>query len=135
MAYQKRAQEKFLAPVFMERSPKKIVLRFRAENAVFFRDIRTGRKKVETRAATVRYRNITAGDRIEFVCGEEGFSRTVKSATIFKDFKGLLKKYHMTDITPGIKSLEEFKHAYYGYPGYREKLKKFGIIALTFKKK
>lgn len=103
-------------------------------NRNYFVELKTGKKKVETRAAIVKYRNIKAGDRIEFVCGNERFSRVVRSVKIFKSLVSLLKKYRIADIMPDVRSFEDFQRSYYSYPGYKEKLKKFGIIALTFKK-
>lgn len=75
-------------------------LRFRAVNRDTFRAIRMGTKKVETRAATVKYADIRAGDLITFVCGREKFERRVKRATLFKTIAAMLRKYKVADIAP-----------------------------------
>lgn len=113
---------------------KKLTLRFRAVNDDFFQAIRNGKKKVETRAATIKYRNVKPGDLVEFVCGKKRFSRTVKSAQIFKSVNAMLRVHKFTDIMPNAKSIQDLEQSYNSFPGYREKLKKFGIIALKFKK-
>jgi len=113
---------------------RKIILRFRATNKDFFQAIKNGKKKVETRAATVRYRDIKSGDVVEFVCGKERFSRTVKSARVFPGIDAMLNVHKLTDIMPNARSVEDLQKLYQDFPGYREKLKKFGIIALEFKK-
>lgn len=109
---------------------KRKILRFRAANKDLFEAIKKGTKKVETRAATVKYKNIKTGDTIDFICGKERFQKTVKRATIFKNISVMLKKYKFTDIMPGASSVKSLEDVYKSFPGYPEKIKKFGIIAL-----
>ena len=104
-------------------------LKFRATDKDIFGMIRSGQKKVETRAASIKYAGIKAGDTIVLSCGKEKFSKEVKKSTIFKDTDALLKKYKIKDIMPLLKSKEELEAAYYSFPAYKEKIKKFGIIA------
>lgn len=113
---------------------KKIILRFRAVNRSFFEAIKNGKKKVETRAATVKYKDIQQGDIVKFVCGKERFSRTVRSAEVFKSINALLKIHALNDIMPDAQSKKDLEEAYYSFPGYREKITKFGIMAITFKR-
>lgn len=105
-------------------------LRFRAINRDTFQAIRDGRKKVETRAATVRYRDIKAGDAVTFVCGKEKFERRVKRATTFKTITAMLRTYNVSDISPNYSTAKELRAKYNTFHGYREKIKKFGLIAL-----
>lgn len=109
--------------------PKTIKLKFRAVNRDIFDAIRDGKKPVETRAATVKFRNIKAGDELEFVCGKDSFKKSVKHVEVFKSIRDLLKKYKLQDINPQISSKDELKEMYYSFPGYRKKIEKFGIIA------
>lgn len=55
----------------------KYTLRFRAANKDIFLDIKSGKKTVETRAATVKYQDIKDGDLIILVCGKDRFEKTV----------------------------------------------------------
>jgi ASC-1-like (ASCH) protein len=107
-----------------------ITLRFRSVNKKIFDAIRAGKKKVETRAATVRYRKIKKGDTLIFSCGKLRFEKKVKNAKVYKNIPALLKKYSFKTINPFVKSASELEKMYYSFPGYREKIKKFGIIAL-----
>ncbi|OGF87223.1 hypothetical protein A3B19_03230 [Candidatus Giovannonibacteria bacterium RIFCSPLOWO2_01_FULL_46_32] len=50
---------------------KKIILRFRAINQDIFLAIKNGRKKIETRAASKRFRSIKSGDKLILICGKE----------------------------------------------------------------
>lgn len=108
-------------------------LRFRAINRDTFQAIRDGRKKVETRAATVKYRNIAAGDVITFVCGREKFERRVKRATAFKTIAAMLRTYDVSDISPNYPTAKELRAKYNTFPGYREKIKRFGVIAIRLR--
>ena len=109
---------------------KTIQLRFRAANRDIFEAIRKGRKKVETRAATARHRDIKAGDILRFVCGKDSFKKKAKKAQIFKSIPSLLQKYRANEINPIVNSHAELQRMYYSYPNYREKIKQFGIIAI-----
>ncbi|TSC78559.1 MAG: hypothetical protein G01um101429_735 [Parcubacteria group bacterium Gr01-1014_29] len=118
----------------MEKSHKQIVLRFRAVNKDIFNMIRLGKKRVETRAATMKYRNISPGDSIIFVCGTKRFTKTVAKASRFKSIRAMLRVYDMKDIMPSLNSEKELREAYYSYQNYKEKIKKFGIITLEFER-
>ena len=111
-------------------SSKIITLRFRAVNRDVFEAIHDGRKKVETRAATARYRSIKVGDTLRFVCGKDTFEKKAKHVKIFKSIISLLKQYRAEEINPFVKSEAELQNMYYSYPNYREKIKQFGIIAI-----
>ena len=118
----------------LTKTTKKYLLRFRAVNRDTFEAIRDGSKKVETRAASVKYQNIKAGDIIVFSCGKDRFQKIVKSSLTFKTIAALLRKYKFKDIEPKAVTAQELYDAYYSYTGYREKIKKFGLIALEFNK-
>ena len=120
---------------------KKIILRFRAVNRDIFDAIRDGHKRVETRAATKRYADIKSGDGIVLVCGRNKLEKLVKRAVIFKTIPALLHKYNVRDIYPHTKdfgvgvnpntaSEKELREIYYSFPGYKEKIKKYGLIAI-----
>lgn len=109
---------------------KTIQLRFRAVNRNIFEAIRKGKKKVETRAATARYRNSKAGDTLRFVCGKDSFEKKAKKVQIFKSIPSLLQKYRANEINPFVDSQAELQKMYYSYQNYREKIKQFGIIAI-----
>ncbi|MBI2406500.1 MAG: hypothetical protein HYV25_02870 [Candidatus Harrisonbacteria bacterium] len=109
------------------------LLRFRSVNRDIFEAIRAGKKKVETRAATARYAGIKAWDVVTFLCGKDKFQRRVKRATIFRTIGAMLKKYTVRDINPECATAKELRGLYFSFPGYKEKIKKFGLIALELK--
>ncbi len=85
----------------------KYILRFRAVNKDIFRDIKSGKKTVETRAATERYRDIKDGDVIVLVCGKNRFEKKIKKAKFFRTIKALTKTYSFKKIMPNISSEKE----------------------------
>ncbi len=113
--------------------PKKYVLRFGVANKYSLDAIKEGRKKIETRAATKRYRNIKAGDVVVLTCGAQRFEKIVRSAHIYKTIRALLRSHKPKEINPKASTEAELIDIYYSFPGYREKIKEFGIIALELK--
>jgi len=105
-------------------------LRFRAVNRDIFEAIKKGKKKIETRAATKKYRNIKTGDRVRLVCGDNKFEKKIGEVKIFRTIAAMLRKYKVKEITPNLNSEKELRELYSGFPGYREKIKKFGLITI-----
>lgn len=114
---------------------KNLTLRFRAIDKDIFEAVRDGRKEVETRAASPKFRHIKSGDIIKCVCGKDIFEKKVRKAEIFKTIIGMLKRYKIKQINPFVNSQKELKKVYYSFPNYREKIKKYGLIAMEFYKK
>ncbi len=88
---------------------------------------------METRAATPKYRVMETGDELVFVCGGKKLKKFVRAVHIFKTTKGLIKKYKIKDINPAFKTEKEMKEMWLGFPGYAEKIKKYGLIAAELK--
>lgn len=105
-------------------------LRFREVDRDIFNAIKDGRKTVETRAATVRYQKAKKGDRVIFVCGKDIFEKRIADAHIFKSVDGLLKKYKVKQINPDVETEKELRKMFYSFPGYREKIKMHGLVAV-----
>lgn len=102
---------------------KRHTLRFRAVDRATFDDIREGRKRVETRAATVKYRNIAPGDILVFVCEKEHFERSVATAEHFVSVDDMLKQFSVSDISAQVTDRDALLRMYHGFPGYEEKTK------------
>ena len=118
----------------MADKPKHFALRFNVEHRESFNNIKDGSKRVETRAATVKYRNIKKGDCITFTCGCAKFSKTVRKATIFRTIASLLKKYKPNDVRPDVRTKKEMIDIWHSFPNYKEKIAMHGLIALEFEK-
>jgi ASC-1-like (ASCH) protein len=109
---------------------KRYILRFRAVDKDNFDEIKDGLRSVETRAGTERYGNIKKGDVLVIVCGEHRPEKKVKRVRHFRSIEALARAIPYKRIMPSVNSLAEIRRAYYSYPGYKEKIKKFGIVAM-----
>ena len=110
---------------------KKIVLRFRSVNKDIFDAINHGKKKVETRAATKKYSSIVPGDIVVLICGSKKIEKQIKKVELFPSITSILKRYKPSDINPNTHTEQEARLAWYSFPGYKEKIKKYGLIAMT----
>lgn len=105
---------------------KKWVLRFRAKDKILFDQIVSGEKTVETRANTSRYSPMKRGAFLVLICGKE---KQIKSVRRYKSIDEMAKAIEIQKVIPNIKSVEEAKKIYFSFPGYREKIERFGIVA------
>lgn len=108
---------------------RKWILRFRAKDRGNFLEIKGGKKKIETRAATDKYRKILKGDTLVFTCGKERLEKKIKKVEIYRSLDAMFKAVNPKHIMPSVPTTTEMKKIYYSYPGYKEKLKEFGVIA------
>ncbi len=109
---------------------KSFTLRIREADKDIFEAIKKRKKKIETRAATPKYRAMKAGDELVFVCGGKKLTKRVRVTRIFKTTSSLLKKYKVKDINPAFKTKKELEKMWSGFPGYAEKIKKHCLIAV-----
>ncbi|HVY36228.1 MAG TPA: hypothetical protein VG982_03075 [Candidatus Paceibacterota bacterium] len=104
-------------------------LRFAQKHLQTWQYIKTGKKTVETRAATTKYLPIQTGDTLIFSCAGKKFEKKIKKVTHVKTIAALIKKYPPGVINPGTTTLKEMETMYYSYPGYKEKIATCGILA------
>ncbi len=110
------------------------VLRFRREDKKLFDALKDGTKLIETRAASPKYVHIKKGDTLVFSCENQKFGKTVSRKQIFSNFPALIQKYDIKSINPFVHSKRELFDMYNDFPMYKQKIKKFGIIAIEFEK-
>ncbi len=108
---------------------KKHNLKIRRVDKIVFDSIRNEEKTIETRANTDKYQKIKKDDVLVFICGSEKIEKRVKSVRTFENIDELTKSIDFKKIMPFVDSIEEMKKVYYGFPKYKEKFDKFGIVA------
>ncbi len=111
----------------------KRVLRINKNSKFIFEAIKEGKKSVETRAASVRYKNISIGDVLIFTCGDKRLEKEVKRVKRFASIHSLLKSVNFKKVMPWVSSVKEVEKSYYKFPGYKEKIKQLGLIAMYLK--
>lgn len=105
------------------------ILRLRAKDRELFEDIHAGRKRIETRAATPRYQQVQRGDTLVFVCGTRRIKKRITRVARFKSIAAMACALSFRAIMPSATSLTEVRKTYAAYPGYAEKIKKYGLVA------
>jgi ASC-1-like (ASCH) protein len=110
------------------------VLRIRHEDRRFFDALQDGTKAIETRAASPQYIHVKRGDTLMFVCNGERLLKTVARKQKFSNLPALVHAYDFRLINPFVHSKREFFDMYNDFPMYKQKIKKFGVIAFEFEK-
>ncbi len=101
---------------------------FLPENRGTFIAIQDGRKKIETRAGSPEYLEIKEGDTIEFSCDDEKFTKQVGGGKRYENLEELFAVYAPQEINPEVFAHEELRSMYSTFPGYEDRLKKYGIL-------
>jgi len=109
---------------------RRFILRLRATDQMMFRDLKSGTKSVETRAATVRYARVAKGDELVFACGSLRVTKRVRRVEKFKSIKAMFKKVSYKKIMPRAESAAAAEKVWAKFPGYKEKIRESGIIAM-----
>jgi ASC-1-like (ASCH) protein len=108
---------------------KKYTLKFRAVDRDGWESLADGRKMVETRAATEKYRPIMAGDVLILTCGQNRIEKTIKELRHYSSVDEMLDQIAYKKIWPAAQSVEDLRRKYASFPGYEKKIAQFGIIA------
>jgi ASC-1-like (ASCH) protein len=93
------------------------VLPLLEENRQVFDLLSSGKKTVETM----------------FTCGDDKLERQVVSVRSFGSIEDLFAAIPIQKVMPWVRSREEAAEAYYGFPGYVERIAEFGIVAFEIK--
>jgi ASC-1-like (ASCH) protein len=102
----------------------------RAVDRRVFEALRDGTKKVETRAGSPRYQHVAAGDTAIFDCGEDRITKKIVAVRQFPDVHALVDHYGVQAITPWLETEQEQTQMYHSFPGHRERIARYGLIAM-----
>lgn len=105
----------------------------REENRNVFDELLDGRKSIETRAATGKYKSVAVGDHLTFVCGADSLTKTVAKVTHYRSIDDMYGILPVSKVLPSAGSVEEAKRIHFSFPGYGEKLEAFGVMAFKLK--
>lgn len=94
-----------------------------------FDALNSGKKSIETRAGSEMYHQIQPDDNIVFVCDKESIYKKVKEVYKFNNLDDLLETISLTDIMPWVKSRSEAREIWLSFPGYKQRIEQYGIIA------
>jgi len=65
------------------------------------------------------------------ICGRQRLRKKIYKIELFKSTTSILKKYKPESINPNIRTAQEARAMWDSFPGYKEKIKKCGLIAMT----
>jgi len=110
-------------------------IEFYNDDITLFLAIKNGFKKTEVRALDSElstkafYNDIKPGDQINFFCGNDSILKRVTSIHKYKSLECLLNTEKLEDIEPGIE-VNALRIKLLGFPGYPDRIKKYGLIAI-----
>lgn len=104
-------------------------LPFAQKDLEIWKLIKSGKKRVETRAAGPKYEHITAGDTLIFSCGGKKFKKTIVKVTKFRTLGAMFKVYDPDVIHPGIGTEKALRAKYDSFTGYKDRIKRYGMLA------
>lgn len=107
----------------------KHILTIRETDWRIFELIKVGKKTIDTRAATDKYQRIRAGDILVFKCGKDRLEKVVVKVHHLRDIKDLIQSLDLRKIMPFVSSIRQAKQIWYSFPNYREKIKRYGLVA------
>lgn len=95
----------------------------------YFTQMKNKEKLYELRIYDEKRRKISVGDFVLFTCGDEEILVQVCSIAVATKFKDLVRGRHfISSLLPGVTDAKEAIAIYKGFPDYREKAKKYGVI-------
>ncbi|MFH1162208.1 MAG: hypothetical protein V1696_02955 [Candidatus Jorgensenbacteria bacterium] len=98
-----------------------------------FLALKRGAKRLETRAlndpkSSRYYGNIAKGDTLLFTCGKSRLRRDVARVARYRSVRALFAREPFSKIAPWAESKAEAARMYDIFPGYRARIKKYGVV-------
>ncbi len=112
---------------------KTLSLVFREIDKSSFDRIKNGEKTIETRAGLPEYNVIEPGDELKINCGEDEINKKVVEVNHFSSLEELIDKIGLEDIMAAGTTRDEAVARWNSFPGYPERISKYGIIAWRLK--
>ena len=101
----------------------------------YFDAIKAGIKTVEGRLNSPKFKDLKPGMNIVFKStdSDEDLTCKVESLNVYPNFEIMLQKEGLEKMLPGIKTIEEGNTIYESFPGYKDKVKEIGALAIRLK--
>jgi peptidoglycan LD-endopeptidase CwlK len=107
---------------------QEILFEFREVDRARFEEVRSGIKRIETRAAQPKYQDIREGDEITFVCGGDQCAKRVTRVFRWKNIDEMLREVELKYVMPDLDTIQQVKERYASYPKYDRLIEEFGIV-------
>jgi ASC-1-like (ASCH) protein len=101
-----------------------------------FKNIVKGTKTVEGRCLTLRFRKISSGDTLEFICGEETILCHCIKAIVYDGFHEMISDIGINSCLPTLDTtdIDDAVDYYHSFKNYKKKADKNGVVAIHIKK-
>jgi ASC-1-like (ASCH) protein len=99
----------------------------------YFSQIREGLKTIEGRINSGQFKNLRAGETITFINGQREVRCKVEAKRIYKSFREMLTKEGVDKCLPDARNLEAGVNIYDRLPGFPERARQSGVVALQIK--
>jgi len=115
------------------------VIEFREQDKATFERIKSGSKTIEARAlggpksTKSYYDDIVVSDRINFLCEGRKILKEVSAVRKYQNLEDYLNKEDLENILGKGATKHSAKETLLGFPGYKERLTEFGIVAFEIK--
>lgn len=100
----------------------------------WYKYIVSGKKKIEGRCFYDDWKSLKIDDSIKWYTVREGFTYThvskIKDIKRYNSFKDMLETEGLENVLPGINTIEEGIRIYHSFPGFKEKEKTVGVVAI-----
>ena len=104
------------------------VLRIREEDRAIFAALVDGSKRIETRAASPKYRDLKEGDTLIFSCGADRLETTIARAYRWPSIVAMFGDIAYTDVFPDAVSVDDAASRWDAFPGDAEKIRAYGLV-------
>lgn len=96
----------------------------------YLENIKSGRKRWEGRLNVGAAAGVSIGCKATFSSGSDTLEMTVRSVRYYKTFEAMLCDLGVDTCLPGIGSLSQGIAIYHSFPGYAQKERQFGVVAM-----
>ena len=77
----------------------------------------------------MKYHYLQPGDALLMLCGSDLVEKRIKKSLHFASVDQMLKQVDFKRILPSGRSVNDIQEIYSSFPGYKEKVRKFGLMA------
>jgi ASC-1-like (ASCH) protein len=100
----------------------------------YFDSVANGSKTVEGRISSGPYKDIRAGQTVEFICDDSRILCSVKASIFYGSFKEMLEKEGVMRCLPETTTVEEGLAIYHSFEGYEKRSKDYGVRAIRIER-
>lgn len=101
----------------------------------YFNAMKAGLKTVEARINSLKFKDLHSGDQISFTCNvtHEVILCRVQEIIVYVSFFEMIQEQGLQNMLPDVATIAQGVAIYESFPGYKEKVKNNGVLAIKIK--